>query len=94
MGSDPIGVDPGQAIAWLAASLEPQVGSLVRLLDDAFEAVPAVRQDRLTREQAAEIFLRVAYSHYLFPHPEPEALLANLRSFAGLSRRSITIAAG
>ena len=46
--------------------------------------VPAVRQRRLTREQAAELFLRVAKSHYLIPHPEPEVLLANLRSFAGL----------
>ena len=28
----------------------------------------------------------MAFSHYLVPHPEPEVLLANLRSFAGLSR--------
>ena len=47
-----------------------------------------------SREQAAELFLRLAYSHYLVPHPDPEVLLANLRSFAGLSRRSITSAAG
>ena len=33
-----------------------------------------------------ELFLRVAYSHYLVPHPEPEVLLANLRNFAGLQR--------
>ena len=56
--------------------------------------VPAVRLGHLTREQAAELFLRLAYSHYLVPHPEPEVLLANLRSFAGLSRRSITEAVG
>jgi hypothetical protein len=40
------------------------------------------------------MFLRLAYSHYLVPHPDPEVLLADVRSFAGLPRRSITSAAG
>jgi AcrR family transcriptional regulator len=94
MGPDPIGADPGFAIQSLAGSLGPQTASFVRLLGDAFDAVPAVRSGHLAPEQAAELFLRVAYSHYLVPHPEPEVLLANLRGFAGLSRRSITRAAG
>jgi AcrR family transcriptional regulator len=94
MGPDPIGADPGFAIQSLASSLAPQTASFVRLLGDAFEAVPAVRLGHLSREQAAELFLRLAYSHYLVPHPEPEVLLANIRSFAGLPRRSITSAAG
>jgi len=94
MGPDPIGADPGFAIQSLASSLAPQTASFVRLLGDAFETVPAVRLGHLSREQAAELFLRLAYSHYLVPHPDPEMLLANLRSFAGLSRRSITSAAG
>ena len=94
MGPDPIGADPGFAIQSLARSLAPQRASIVRLLGGAFEAVPAVRLGHLTREQAAELFLRLAYSHYLVPHPQPEILLANMRSFAGLSRGSITRAAG
>ena len=94
MGPDPIGADPGFAIQSLARSLHPQTTSFVRQLGDAFEAVPAVRLGHLSQEQAAELFLRLAYSHYLIPHPDPEVLLANLRSFAGLSRRSITSAAG
>jgi AcrR family transcriptional regulator len=94
MGPDPIGADPAFAIQSLANSLQPQAASFVRQLGDAFETVPAVRLGHLTREQAAEMFLRVAYSHYLIPHPEPEVLLANLRSFAGMSRRSITRAVG
>ena len=57
-------------------------------------AVPAVRLGHLSRKQAADLFLRLAYSHYLVPHQDPEVLLANMRSFAGLSRRSITSAAG
>jgi AcrR family transcriptional regulator len=94
MGPDPIGADPGFALRSRAVSLAPQTASFVRLLGDAFDTVPAVHQQQLTREQAAELFLRVAYSHYLVPHPDPEVLLANLRSFAGLTRRSITKAAG
>jgi AcrR family transcriptional regulator len=92
MGPDPIGADPGFAIQSLARSLAPQTASFVRLLGNAFDAVPAVRRGHLSREGAAELFLRLAYSHYLVPHPDPEVLLADLRSFAGLSRRSITSA--
>jgi AcrR family transcriptional regulator len=94
MGPDPIGADPGFALQSLAASIGPQTTAFVRLLDDAFDLVPAVRARRLTREQAAELFLRVAYSHYLVPHPEPEVLLADLRALAGLPRRSLSKVAG
>ena len=38
----------------------------------------------MTRTQAADVFLRVAYSHYLVPHPDAEELLASVRTFAGL----------
>ena len=94
MGPDPIGADPGFAIQSLARSLAPQTAAFVRLLGDAFDTVPAVRLGHVTREQAAELILRLAYSHYLVPHPDPELLLANLRGLAGLSRRSVTSAAG
>ena len=90
MGPDPIGADPEFAIQSLAASLAPQTEAFARILDDALDAVPAVRLGHLRRAEAAELFLRVAYSHFLFPHPEPEELLANLRSFAGLPARAIT----
>ncbi len=94
LGPDPIGADPAFAIQSLANSLAPQTTSLVRLLGDAFEAVPAVRLGHLTSEQAAQLFLRLAYSHYLVPDPDPEMLLASVRSFVGLSSRSIASAAG
>jgi hypothetical protein len=66
----------------------------VQLLGDDFTRVPAVRAGGLSREQAAEVFIRLAYSHYLVPHPEPELLIAAMRSFAGLTRRSPRRAAG
>jgi AcrR family transcriptional regulator len=94
MGPDPIGADPAFAIHSLSASLAPFTRTLVRLLGDGMQAVPAVRRGQLTPEQAAELFMRLAYSHYLVPHRDPEVLLANMRSLAGLSRRSMTRAAG
>jgi AcrR family transcriptional regulator len=94
IGPDPIGADPQFALQSLARSLPVQVESLARLLGDALQQVPAVRSGALTSAQAAELFLRVAISHYLVPHPDPEVLLANLRSFAGLPRRSAVRATG
>lgn len=94
MGPDPIGADPRFALRSLGNALAPRTASLERLLGDALDVVPAVRQGRLTRAEAAELFLRLAYSHYLIPHPDPEALLANLRSLCALPRRSITTATG
>ncbi len=94
MGPDPIGADPAFALHSLATSLEPQTEAFVRIVGDAMSAVPAVRLGHLSPSGAAELFLRLAYSHFLFPHPEPEVLLADLRSFAGISARSITTATG
>jgi AcrR family transcriptional regulator len=94
IGPDPIGADPRFALQSFARSLPVQVETLARLLGDALQQVPAVRTGALTSEQAAEMFLRVAISHYLVPHPEPDVLLANLRSFAGLPRRSSIRATG
>jgi AcrR family transcriptional regulator len=84
VGPDPIGVDPAFALRSLAASLAPHVEALARLLGDALDEVPAVRSGALSREGAAELFLRLAYSHYLVPHADPDALLADLRALAGL----------
>jgi AcrR family transcriptional regulator len=94
IGPDPVGADPQFALQSLARSLPVQVESLARLLGDALQQVPAVRSGALTSAQAAELFLRVAISHYLVPHPDPDVLLANLRSFAGLPRRSAIRATG
>ena len=94
MGPDPIGTDVEAALRGLVLSLPVQRAYLGRLLGDTFQQIPAVRSRELTSEQAAELFLRLAYSHYLIPHPEPAELLASLRSFAGLPRRSVIPATG
>jgi AcrR family transcriptional regulator len=85
MMPDPIGVDPAFAIESLAESLEPHIEILVRLLGDALLQVPTVRTGKATKRDAAEMFLRLAYSHYLVPHGNAEDLVGTMRRFAGIS---------
>ena len=94
MMPDPIGVDPEFALKSMATSIGPHVEILARLLGDALLEVPAVRGGALSGEQAAELFLRVAYSHYLVPHPDTEVLLAMMRELAGISPRSARLMVG
>ena len=53
-----------------------------------------MRTGAMSRAQAAELFLRVAYSHFLVPHADTGQLLASMRALAGLHRQSLTCAAG
>jgi AcrR family transcriptional regulator len=94
MMQDPIGVDPEYALRSMALSLESHIEILARLLGDALFEVPAVRVGALSPEQAAELFLRMAYSHYLIPHADAEVLLTMMRDFAGISRRTSRLMAG
>lgn len=94
MGPDPIGADPAFALQSLGASLAPQSEAFVAILGDAMDAVPAVRLGHLSPLAAAELFLRVAYSHFLFPHADPDVLLADLHRFAGMSSRVLADATG
>ena len=94
MGTDPIGVDPAFALRSLNESLAVQVESLVRSLGPALDEVPGVRTGAMSRAEAAELFLRVAYSHFLVPHADTGQLLGSMRALAGLHRQSLTCAAG
>ena len=76
--------EPGFTLRSLAATLPKQRATWVRLVGDALARVPAVKAGELSVEQAAELFLRLAYSHYLVPSPEPEVLLQCMRNMAGL----------
>jgi AcrR family transcriptional regulator len=94
MMQDPIGVDPEYALRSMALSLDSHIEILARLLGDALFEVPAVQVGALSPEQAAELFLRMAYSHYLIPHADAEVLLTMMRDFAGISRRTARLMAG
>jgi len=84
MGSHAISADPAFSLQSLADSLGPHIESVARVLGDALDQIPSVRRGALTREQGAEMLLRVAYSHYLVPNADTEQLLATLRTFAGV----------
>lgn len=77
-------VDADFALQGLADSLPPHVESFERVLGDALDEVPAVCSGAATRQQAAELFLRVAYSQYLVPDHDPGRVLAMVRAVAGL----------
>jgi len=83
-GTESLLREPGFVMRSLAASLDKQRLIWVGLLGDALERVPAVRAKEISSEQAAELFLRLAYSHYLIPSSKPEVLLQCMRSMAGL----------
>ncbi len=88
IGSGSVHADLEFSLQGLADSLQPHVQSLARVLGDALDELPTVHAGTVTREQAAEMFLRVAYSQYLVPDRDPEQLLATMRAFAGLPRRT------
>jgi len=94
LGPDPVGVDPAFALRSLSDSLPTQVETLVRLLGPSLDQVPIVSRGALSRAQVAEMFLRLAYSHYLVPHPDPDELLATVRTLAGLPGRHRSRSAG
>jgi len=72
------------ALQSLGDSLGPHVGLVADLLGDALDRVPAVASGGVTRRQLAELVLRVAYSHYLVPHGDPNELVATVSALAGL----------
>jgi AcrR family transcriptional regulator len=93
-GPNSISADPAFALKSLNESLQPYATSLARLLGDALLEVPAVQIGALSKEQAAELILRMAYSHFLLPHPDPEVFLAMMCDFAQISRRAVRRIAG
>jgi AcrR family transcriptional regulator len=88
IGPDAISADPAFALQSLADSLGPHIDSVAGVLGDALDQIPTVCSGALTREQGAEMLLRIAYSHYLVPNPDTERLLATLRIFAGVPSRA------
>jgi len=86
MGADAISADPAFSLQSLADSLGPHIESVAGVLGDALDQIPAVHAGALSREQGAEMLLRLAYSHYLVPNPDPDRLLSTMRLFAGVEQ--------
>jgi AcrR family transcriptional regulator len=76
--------EPGFIIEWMRRSLPVQRATLERLIGESLGAAPAVRAGNATPADVADLILRVAMSHFLLPHTDPDALLRALRISAGL----------
>ncbi len=80
--------DTGFALQSMADSHQAHVGSIARVLGDALEQIPAVASAALTRDQGAEMLLRVAYSQYVVPSTDTERLLSTVRALIGVPARA------
>lgn len=76
--------DAAFSLQSMADSHAAHVESIARVLGDALDQIPAVATGALTREDGAEILLRLAYSHYFVPSDDIEHLLETLPTFAGV----------
>jgi AcrR family transcriptional regulator len=83
-GRDGVIADPEFTLRALNEGFRPFVESMVHLLGDALLEVPAVRYGALTNVAAAELFVRLAFSHILVPAADGDRLFAEMRSLAGL----------
>jgi AcrR family transcriptional regulator len=93
-GADLIGVDLEFVVMGFRRILPAQVEMLAAVLGDSLSQVPTVRSGALTCSQAAEMLLRLAFSHYLVPHADSEELLESIRAFAGLERGRVSRTVG
>ncbi len=80
-------VEPLFVLERLRISLPIQAASLTELLGDALASTPTVLRGDTTPPELVEIIVRIAMSHYLLPHADPDALLRTLRALVGTSRR-------
>lgn len=80
VGQHLVDIEPAFMIKRLRRSLGGRPVALEKALGPALEAVPAVRSGAATVEGLADLLVRVAVSHFLFPHPDSDVLLATLRA--------------
>jgi AcrR family transcriptional regulator len=83
-----IDVEPLFVLDRLRTSLPIQTTAITELLGDALTRTPTVRRGDATPHDLAEMIARIVMSHFLLPHPDPEALLRTLRSLLGTPRRT------
>jgi AcrR family transcriptional regulator len=76
--------EPAFILDRLRRSLPVQREAVERVSHDVLAGAAPVRSGATTTSELAEVLVRVAMSHYLLPHPEPDALLAALRGIVGV----------
>lgn len=89
IGRDAILRNAEFALQSLDDSHAPHVESMAAALGDALDEIPAVRDGTLAHLEATDVLLRLAYSHYVVPHPDPDALLHAVATFLGVDVRLV-----
>jgi AcrR family transcriptional regulator len=67
--------EPDFVLGYLLAHLPKLQASLLEQLGDAFDTVPAVASGRLTREQLADVIVRLFTSSFIIPEPDDRTLV-------------------
>ncbi len=80
VGQQLVDAEPAFVLERLRLALDDHARAMDRALHDALSACPAVRDGSATTTGVADLILRVTISHFLFPHRDPDALLATLQA--------------
>ncbi|MHB8669213.1 MAG: TetR/AcrR family transcriptional regulator [Acidimicrobiales bacterium] len=92
-GRQVVDLEPAFVLRRLNRSLGPHAQSLARLLGGALAFAPAVRRGETTPAEISDTLVRLAYSHYLVPHPDSDQLLRTLRGLVRIPSEGASHAA-
>jgi AcrR family transcriptional regulator len=70
--------EPDFVLGYLLAHLPKLQASLLEQLGDAFDTVPAVASGNLSREQLADVIVRLFTSSFIIPEPDDRALVQSI----------------
>lgn len=70
--------EPAFVLGYLLAHLPKLQAALLSQLGDAFDAVPAVVAGHLSREQLADVVVRLFASSFIIPEPDDRALVLSI----------------
>ncbi len=70
--------EPEFVLGYLVEHLPKLRGALLSQLGDALDAVPAVASGSLSREQLADVIVRLFVSSWIIPEPDDRALVQSI----------------
>jgi AcrR family transcriptional regulator len=70
--------EPAFVLGYLLAHLPKLQAALLSQLGDAFDAVPVVASGHLSREQLADVVVRLFASSFIIPEPDDRALVQSI----------------
>ena len=81
--------EPGFVLGYLLAHLPKLQAALLEQLGDAFDTVPAVASGSLSREQLADVIVRLFASSFIIPESDDRALVQSISGML-LPRRQVS----